>query len=223
MTDAIVIVGLFGLLLAHSAYIGVAAARELSGGGGETPRPGTVADVYAGVVIVVTCSTCLLPQVLFVTAVWDDAAGAAMAVLLASLAIALVVGRRVPEGYFVVRPIERDGRLYRRLGVRAFKHVVPDGDLISRLARRRGDREPRMGLNRAGLSALDTRARIAERAHLISLIAALPLAALAAVLDRPGFSIALLVPNLIFHGYPVLLQRYTRARLRAIAVAQSNH
>ncbi len=77
-----------------------------------------------------------------------------------------------------------------------------------------------MGLNRTALSALDTRGRIAERAHLISLIAALPLAALAAVLGRPGFALVLLVPNLMFHGYPVLLQRYTRARLRAISVAR---
>ena len=217
MTEAIVIAGLFGLVLAHSGYLGVAAASELARGGGETRRAGTVADLYAGVVIVVTCSTCLLPQALFVMSVWDEAAGPAIAVLLASLAIALVVGRRVPEGYFVVRPFERNGRLYRRLGVRAFKRVVPDGDLISRVARRRaGDREPGMGLNRTALSALDTRGRIAERAHLISLIAALPLSALAAVLDRPGFAIVLLVPNLIFHGYPVLLQRYTRARLHAI-------
>ena len=80
-----------------------------------------------------------------------------------------------------------------------------------------------MALTRGALPVLDTRGRIAERAHLSSLIAALPLATLAAVLGRPGFAMVLVVPNLIFHGYPVLLQRYTRARLRALAAAQSNH
>jgi glycosyl-4,4'-diaponeurosporenoate acyltransferase len=172
-------------------------------------------------VIVVTCSACLLPQALFVRAVWDDAAGPAISVLLASLAIALFAGRHLPEGFFVVRPFER-GRLYRRLGVRAFKRFVPDGDLISRLARPRRDRALRAHFNRAEPSALEARGRVAERAHLVSLIAVLPLAALAAVLDRPGFAAALLVLNLIFHEYPVLLQRYTRARLQGIA-AHSNH
>ena len=221
MTDAIVFVGLFGIALAHSASVGVAAAHDVARVSGETPRPGTIAELYAGLVIVATCSTCLLPQALFVMAVWEEAAGAAVAVLPASIALARVVGPRVPESYFDVRPGERDGRLYRRLGVRAFRHVVPDGDFISRLARRRGDRQPRMGLARDALHALETRGRIAERAHLMSLVAALPLATLAAMLDRPGFAMVLLVPNLIFHAYPVLLQRYTRARLHAIAVSRS--
>ena len=223
MTDAIVIGGVFGLVLAHGAYVGIAAASEVARGGGETARLGKAADLYAGVVIVATCSACLLPQALFVVAVWDHAAGRAIAVLLASLAVALVVGPYVPEGYFAIRPIERDGRLYRRLSVHVFKHFVPDGDLMSRVARRRCNRERRTRLSRADLSVLDVHGRVAERAHLLSLIAALPLAALAAVLDRPGFATVLLVPNLVFHGYPVLLQRYTRARLRAIAVARPHH
>jgi hypothetical protein len=74
----------------------------------------------------------------------------------------------LPRAYFRVHRFERTGRLYERLGVRAFRHVAPDGDLINRRVRRftpgyrvvRGPRAAR---------AFVTRTEQSERGHAVLL------------------------------------------------------
>lgn len=53
-------------------------------------EPGKIGAWYSGAIIVVTSMTCLLPPVLFVVAVWDEAAVAAVTVLVTSLVLALI-------------------------------------------------------------------------------------------------------------------------------------
>ena len=50
----------------------------------------------------------------------------------------------------------------------------------------------------------------------MSLLSTSPLALFAAAIGRPGWALVLFCPNVLFHLYPVMLQRYTRARLYAL-------
>ncbi|MDO3704966.1 hypothetical protein Q3W71_25190 [Micromonospora sp. C28SCA-DRY-2] len=102
--------------------------------------------------------------------------------------------------------------LYRRLGVAAYR----------RLLRRLGW-ERLMGHSFAGtrsaLPALDLRTRRSEFGHSVLAVVALGLAGVAALLGAgpaAGWLAGLTVP---LHGYPILLQRALRARIRQVTAA----
>ena len=128
-------------------------------------------------------------------------------VLLASLAV-----WRLPEGYYRCHPFERRGRLYEMLGVRYFRMLVPHGDVINWLVRRS---QPgyRVVRDRQTLADYEARTRPAEAFHLGSLLVIAPAAVYATFAGWSGMALWLTLPSIPLHLYPVLLQRYTRARI----------
>ncbi|MHC4406335.1 MAG: glycosyl-4,4'-diaponeurosporenoate acyltransferase CrtO family protein [Planctomycetota bacterium] len=123
-----------------------------------------------------------------------------------------------PEAYYPVRTWEP--RLYTKLGVRVFKKA-----LQSRFWERRIPPKFRLSAHRTSLSRLETQMRHAETAHLLSFIFALPFAGYVLCLGRLDATIWVMSFNLLLNGYPVMVQRYNRARLtrlrahRGLAVA----
>ncbi len=122
------------------------------------------------------------------------------------------VGWALPRRYFRIHRFERTGRLYERLGVRAFRHVVPDGDLINRWVRRSipGYRVVR---GRRAVAAFVARTERSERGHAVLLMLGVVSAAYAWTLDWRVWALYLTAGNLLVNLYPILLQRYTRSRL----------
>lgn len=90
--------------------------------------------------------------------------------------------------------------------------MVPDGDIANR---RRRAREPgyRVVRSRAYVQAMWDRTVEGERSHLVLLIFGAGTAAIAFNVGWTGWAVYLLVGNVLVNLYPVLLQRYTRARL----------
>ena len=118
----------------------------------------------------------------------------------------------MPSSYYQIRPFERSGRLYERMGIRLFRWFVPDGDAANKWRRRR---EPafRMIRNREQACEFVRRTEMSEKGHLVMLAFGILSAAFAWKIGWVGWSLYLGLGNVLVNVYPVLLQRYTRARL----------
>jgi len=121
----------------------------------------------------------------------------------------------VPASYYRVRAFERNGRLYERLGVRHFRWFVPDGDAANRWRRRR-DPAFRIIRNRRYARAFWQRTELSEKSHLVMLVLGGLSAWYAWSISWPGWALYLAAGNVLVNLYPILLQRYTRARLSAV-------
>ncbi len=121
----------------------------------------------------------------------------------------------LPRAYFELRPFERTGRVYESLGVLLFRRFVPDGDLANRWERRK---KPQYRVLRGRRSAADfvVRTEQSERGHLVLLALGIVSAAYAWSLGWHGWAAYLSAGNVVVNVYPILLQRYTRGRLRAV-------
>ncbi len=132
--------------------------------------------------------------------------------------IACLAAWWLPASYYKVRSFERSGRVYEVLGVKLFRWFVPDGDLANRWRRHR---EPthRIIRNRRFAEAFVARTELSEKSHMVVLLVGLVSAAYAWQIGWQGWAIYLTVGNLLVNVYPILLQRYTRARLLPIVGA----
>jgi hypothetical protein len=157
--------------------------------------------------------------IIFWMAVWGpmrpfDAAGpltpAPTAYALA-LPLCLAAGW-APAAYLRPRRWETDGRLYEMLGVRAFRRLVPNGDWVNRIRRRR-DPHFRVVSHRRAAAAYVARTEEGERTHGVLLLAGLVSSVYARRIGWDGWCAFLTVGNVLVNLYPMLLQRYTRARL----------
>ena len=123
----------------------------------------------------------------------------------------------LPASYYRIKAFERSGRFYEWIGVRAFRHFVPDGDLANRWRRRR---QPNFRIipNRRLAAAFIERTELSEKSHLVVLLIGVASSCFAWRIGWTGWAVYLGVGNVLVNVYPVLLQRYTRARiLRAFA------
>lgn len=123
--------------------------------------------------------------------------------------VSRVAQPRLPDRCHHLRDFERDGRLYERLGVTGAKRVLrlrplavfnPDLHLPA-------DRSPER------LAHLEQRMRDAEASHLILLVITSGVAAHAALRGWWMAAALIVMGNVMMNGYPVMLQRYNRARL----------
>jgi hypothetical protein len=108
-----------------------------------------------------------------------------------------------------LRPFERDGRVYERLGVRVAKSIARRPPITwfnpgLRLPRQRTHEQ---------LALLDRRMRTAEASHTIAFVVSAVVAADALAhgwWQAAGWT---LLFDVVLNGYPIALQRYNRARL----------
>lgn len=125
----------------------------------------------------------------------------------------------LPPSYYRVHAFEQSGRLYEALGVRLFRYFVPDGDLANRWRRRR---EPgfRIITNRRLAEAFVRRTELSEKSHLMLLLMGILSSVFALRIGWQGWAVYLGVGNVLVNLYPVLLQRYTRTRLRTVVTGR---
>ncbi|HEU0301820.1 MAG TPA: hypothetical protein VFR37_20365 [Longimicrobium sp.] len=118
----------------------------------------------------------------------------------------------VPAAWLRPRRWEMDGGVYEALGVRAFRSLVPDGDRVNR-ARRGRDPHFRLVPHRSAAAAFVRRTEAGERGHGVLLLMGAVSSAYAWQIGWRGWAVYLGAGNLLVNLYPLLLQRYTRARL----------
>ena len=118
----------------------------------------------------------------------------------------------LPARFFRPRAFER-GRFYRRLGLQAFRYLAPDGDWVRGRVRRL-DPTYRIVRTRADLRKHIAGTYSNERWHVAFFVAGLFTQAFAIASGLVGWAVLLTLSNIAFNLYPVLHQRYKRARAR---------
>jgi hypothetical protein len=120
----------------------------------------------------------------------------------------------IAEAYF--RPRRFEAGVYERIGVRRFKGWML-GLVGERTAHRLGWRLPAgRAEKRATLRSFDKRTRHNEAVHALVLVALAAVAVHLLARGEAAAAIALLVVNIPFNVYPLLLQRHTRLRLKRL-------
>lgn len=116
---------------------------------------------------------------------------------------------RLPERYHALRPFERDGRVHERVGARFAKAALRRGPLavFNPDLHLPTERTPEQ------LARLAQRMRDAEASHAVLFVATLPVVLHAAARGWWVAAVLTLVFDVLMNGYPVVLQRYNRARL----------
>jgi hypothetical protein len=117
--------------------------------------------------------------------------------------------------YFNLRRFELDGRLYEILGVRQFKRLASAGDFFN-YRRRRYDPGFRNVTNYSSAIEWESHTRFNEVAHLGNLLFNLVMIIWLCFRARYAWIGLILFLNLILNVYPIMLQRYNRARIRRI-------
>ncbi len=101
------------------------------------------------------------------------------------------------------------------LGVKQFRKFVSNGDLAVRLMRWI-DPNALALLSRSTLDKHEAGRRLTERIHWAYLLGSVPILVWAVMVREPWFAVYLLVANIFFNVYPIMLQRYTRTQLARI-------
>lgn len=121
----------------------------------------------------------------------------------------------LPHSFFELRSFEKCGSVYEQLGVKKFKWVVNNGDGMRMIFRFffPGAIEPS---NSRSMHQWLRQGITNERVHWSSLLGTAPAAVWAACAGKELFTLYFILANIPANIYPILLQRFTRARLLEI-------
>jgi len=126
--------------------------------------------------------------------------------------VSLTFPLRLPPAYYALRPGERDGRRYERLGVLVAKRLLRRGPLHWLT--------PRLHFPRVrdaqGLAKLEAGMRRAETDHVYMFLVVVAVIVHAIVRGWWDAAAWTLLFNVLINGYPVMLQRYNRGRLAGL-------
>ncbi len=113
----------------------------------------------------------------------------------------------LPPWYYHIRSFEANGRLYEVFGVRVFKLLLIRSPLalLNPTIRHTGGRN--------ALFDLERKMRDAEAGHLFIFIMMILIVLYTALKGWWSFAAWLMLFNILFNVYPIMLQRYNRARL----------
>ena len=134
------------------------------------------------------------------------------------LVLSLALGAAIlllPPGWYETQPFESSGKIYRYIGVPAFRRFVTNGDLVNRVVASRYPAYrvfPYADLR----SSLRRQCFQSERTHLVAFAGGAVASAYALQIDWHGWAIWLTVTNIGTNLMPALVQRFTRARLSAL-------
>lgn len=170
---------------------------------------------YLGAMIVFICAVSITPIELFLVEVWPHHGFFSLLLFVAPLIAGWVFAELLPDRYYRIKPCESRGLVYERLGIRFFKRFVPNGDYVNRIIRR-SNAGYRVVCDKESIIRFEANTRLAEKCHLASLWLPLPCTIYALLLGWNKFALWMLLPNIPLHLYPVLLQRYSWARIQRV-------
>src|SRR5215472_7924009 len=160
---------------------------------------------------VVVALTWILPILIFWYRAWDTSRPLVPLAYLACASVSIAAAF-FPDSYFRPKAFELRGKLYEAMGVRLFRRFMMDGDYMNRRLRRAVPNY-RFIAGRDSMRRFEALTRANERGHLILLLSGLPPTVYAVASGWPKFAAYFVIVNILLNVYPILLQRYTRARI----------
>jgi hypothetical protein len=142
--------------------------------------------------------------------------GAAQAARHLALCWVAVIGQVVnlsfAPSYYHTKSFERTGQVYERLGIRLFKKLVRRGPLSIFSPTLRFPKEKTV----SALQGLLNEMQKAETGHALIFILMLLFVGYAALKGWLDAVVWMLLFNILINGYPIMLQRYNRIKLRGL-------
>ena len=111
--------------------------------------------------------------------------------------------------YFDLQPFEKQGKLYQRLGVEWYRTILTK----SGWEKLRQQQTP-IKKNLRDFQAYERASRVAEVGHLVIGLIVLAVTGYVSLTHSFSDALWLILFNILFNFYPILLQRYTRPRLQ---------
>jgi len=169
-----------------------------------------VARANAALCAIIGVSWCL-PMLAFWYQAWDirKPLTTLSYLLVSALSLAAVWW---PASWFQPRAFELSGRFYEAIGIRRFRAYMVHGDIMNSWIRRSVPGY-RCVAGRESIQAFGRQTCAREQGHLLMLLASLPAIAYALSTSSFKFALYFLFVNVALNLYPILLQRYTRARI----------
>jgi hypothetical protein len=118
----------------------------------------------------------------------------------------------LPSTYYEIKPFEQSGQVYERLGIFIFKKIVRRGPLTVFSPTLRFSNKRTV----SSLRTLENEMRKAETSHLAIFFVILLLVGYALLKGWLDAVAWLLLFNILFNGYPVILQRYNRLKIEKL-------
>lgn len=115
--------------------------------------------------------------------------------------------------YLKPKSIEADGKLYERLGIQTFKKITPF-EILGRIQNRKIKTLKKM--NATGLKKYFKDTVAGEIAHLFSFVFLLSIALFFVIENLYGYSVTLLLINILVNLYPIFLMRYNRFKISRV-------
>jgi hypothetical protein len=120
----------------------------------------------------------------------------------------------LPEGWYRLRPFETSGALYRHLGVPAYKKALLRSPLNNPWLRFKG---------RSDLLKLRQDTRNTELGHGLLFLISIPVISYAFWRGQPSLGVWMILLNIPWNIYPVMVQRYNRSRLQRLSNRHQLH
>lgn len=124
--------------------------------------------------------------------------------------LGLVININTNGKYYNLHKIEDHGRIYEKLGIRQFKFILFHSPFVFLNKNLKVNK-----FKKSQVAKLEEKMRIVEFGHLVGFILILLISPLMS-LRNWKFAIWLVVFNILFHLYPIFLQRYNRQRINKI-------
>lgn len=118
----------------------------------------------------------------------------------------------LPESVWRRFQITRDKVFYERLGVRAAQALTQNGKLINQISGPSGKRG-KVIKRRSDLAIFRRQIAVYERYHLFGFVFFLSTMVTAIAKSQFGLATLILVSNIIYNVYPLLIQQYNRLRM----------
>ena len=123
-----------------------------------------------------------------------------------------VVHLSFAPGYYRVKPFERTGQVYERLGIRLFKKLVRRGPLSIFSPTLRLPKEKTV----PALRDLENEMRKAETGHAVIFVLVLLFAGYLLLKGWLDAVVWTMFFNMLINGYPIMLQRYNRVKMQEL-------
>ena len=119
--------------------------------------------------------------------------------------------------------LAKRARTYKKLGVALVQYVSQNGVFVNYLIRKRHPGHKVVSRKKNVMEALLKQTYVFEKFHLIGLVFFCLAGVYALYIGLVGWSLVLLLTNLVYNVYPILLQQYIRLKLSAYINKNKTH